>query len=196
MKIKFILLFVLSLLFSGCGHMSSFNSIEGKLLNEEHYATINDIDYQSGESTAFGVGLTNKVKQKSNGGFSFDYSIYPDLSYESSELVTHNSTVSEVNKKLDMNRVSMFYSLRGIMFSPVGTFEIDVGAGLSYFDAYNDQTQTGKVEPTFRYEGTYTLFLLPRLYSAVSFTFQESSKGTYSEYYSMVYKLGFLFGGQ
>ncbi|PIP93077.1 MAG: hypothetical protein COW00_19105 [Bdellovibrio sp. CG12_big_fil_rev_8_21_14_0_65_39_13] len=183
-----VFLAVLSL--SSCSFLSKFNSVEGKLLNEENYATINDKDYASGESQSYGISVTNKQKAVSNDLFSLDFSLYPDASFEISRLLPNDRTL----QTLKVRRVSGFASGKGVLHTPIGAFEISAGVGLSYLDAFNDTIDTSKVEPTFRYEGTYTAFLIQNFYGAVSFTFQESPHSTYSEYYALVYKIGYVFG--
>lgn len=92
-----------------------------------------------------------------------------------------------------MRRLSAFLGARGTFYSIIGDFDLNIEVGPSYTEAYNDDFDTSKVEPTFCYEGAYTLFLYEGLYAGVSFTFQESTDATYSEYYSLMYKLGYRF---
>lgn len=47
------LLLLSLILFASCSHIEKFNAVEGKVLYEEHYATFNDIDYESGESESY-----------------------------------------------------------------------------------------------------------------------------------------------
>lgn len=187
---KFIVLLFFVFL-NSCSHIEKFNAVEGKIMYEEHYSTFNDIDYESGESQTYGFSITNKVERAKN--LKFDYSFFPDVSFEQSKLVTSNLANRTAYPEIEMTRISAFFSGRVSMLSMFGNFELDLGVGPSYIEAYNDTIDTSQVELTFRYEGIYTLYLLEKLYLAVSFTFQESPESTYSEYYSLMYKLGYLF---
>lgn len=175
-----------------CSHLSRFNSVEGKVSYDEHYATVNGRDYESGEQQGYGFGITGQVKNKNE--FSFDYGFYPDFSFETSRLVARADLTQQRIQALKMRRANGFLNSRGVFFTPFGRFELNVGAGASYFQAYNDTIDTSKVEPTFRYEGAYTLMFFDSLYATVSFLFQESPGSTYGEYYSLVYKVGYVFG--
>lgn len=181
---RYFVVFTLILL-NSCSHIERFNAVEGKVLYEEHYATFNDTNYESGETETFGASITNKKKYK--GDYGWDYSFYPDIAFESSKLKASN--VPDIK----VRRLSAFLGARGTFYSFLGTFDLNIEVGPSYVEAYNDSLDTSKVEPTFRYEGAYTLFIFKGLYGAVSFTFQESPSTTYSEYYSLMYKLGYRF---
>jgi hypothetical protein len=92
---RFIFLFLL-FISVGCSHIEKFNAVEGKILYEEHYATFNDIDYESGESETFGAAVTSKkIYDK---GYGFDYSFYPDVSFESSKLKPRNPNDQLIHK--------------------------------------------------------------------------------------------------
>lgn len=169
-----------------------FNSIEGKVAYEEHYITINNINYESGESENFGISLTNKVKSQSS-NFDLSYNFYPDLSFEQSRLHPSSAEQRKQYQKLKVRRIGSFANFRLLANTLIGTFDISAGAGASYVEAYNNSIDTSKIEPTFKYEGTYTLFIFPNFYTAVSFTFQEAPQSTYSEFYSLVYKAGLTF---
>lgn len=187
MKLNFsvILLWSLALIFSSCAQLENFNAVEGKVLYEEHYATFNNVDYESGEMETYGASITNKKEYKDDYGW--DYSIFPDVTFEGSKLRAGG------HPDIKVRRLSAFIGARGTFYSFLGTFDLNIEVGPSYVEAYNDALDTSKVETTFRYEGVYTLFLFKGLYGAVSFTFQESPSTTYSEYYSLMYKLGYRF---
>lgn len=186
------LIVIISLSFLvSCSHLSRFNSIEGKVNYDEHYATVNGTDYESGEQQGYGVGITGQVKNKKE--LVFDYGFYPDFSFETSRLVARTDLNQQRLQSLKTKRVNGLMNTRGVLFSPIGRFELNVGVGASYFQAYNDTIDTSKVEAVFKYEGVYTLMLFDKLYASVSFLFQESPGSTYGEYYSLVYKLGYVF---
>lgn len=181
------------LLSSGCARFRSLNAIEGKLHYDEHYSTFNNIDYESGESEEYGLSVSGKTDRQKDFTLKFDYSFYPDISYESSKMNPSNISLRSSATKIETTRFSTFISVRGSMYTPIGSLEISAGSGLSFLQASGDQIDTSKLEPTFRYQGTYTLFFLDRLYGAAQFTFQESPASSYSEFYSISYNLGFLF---
>lgn len=174
------------LCFSSCSSIEKLNAVEGKVLYEEHFATFNNTNYESGEIETYGASVTNKI-QYDKKDYGFDYSFFPDISFESSKLRAGNQP------QIKIRRVSAFMGARGTFYSLFGTIDLNILVGPSYIEAYNDSLDTSKIEPTFRYEGVYTLFLFEGLYGAVSFTFQESPSSTYSEYYSLMYKLGYRF---
>lgn len=184
-SIFFLFLILINFGLNSCSVIEKFNAVEGKVLYEEHYATFNNTNYESGESETFGASITSKKKYKD--GYGWDYSFYPDIAFESSKLKAAN--VADIK----VRRLSAFIGARGTFYSFLGTFDLNIEVGPSYVEAYNDTLDTSKVEPTFRYEGAYTLFIYEGLYGAVSFTFQESPSTTYSEYYSLMYKLGYRF---
>lgn len=183
--IKHLFIIPFLLLGAGCAQIEKFNAIEGKVLYEEHYATFNNINYESGEVETYGASITNKKVY--DGDYGFDYSFFPDVTFESSKLKAVNQP------DIKVRRLSAFLGARGTFYSLFGNFDLIIEAGPSYVEAYNDTLNTSKIEPTFRYEGVYTLFLFKGLYTAVSFTFQESPSTTYSEYYSLMYKIGYRF---
>lgn len=180
-RIFFLIFPILGLL--SCSHIENINTVEGKVLYEEHYATFNNINYESGEIETFGASLTSKKKYGKD--FGWDYSFYPDVTFESSKLRAANQP------QIKIRRISAFLGARGTFYSIFGIFDLNVALGPSYIEAYNEVFDTSKVEPTFRYEGVYTLFFYEGLFGAVSFTFQESPSSTYSEYYSLMYKVGY-----
>lgn len=185
--INILLLFMLC----SCSMIEKFNAVESKVMYEEHYSTFNDVDYESGEVETYGLSITSKEERSSD--FKVKYSIYPDISFEQSKLIARNESDRLSNPRIKMRRVSSFMSGRVSLLSVFGNFELNAGVGPSYIEAYNNKIDTSKVEATFRYEGVYTLYLLDYLYTSVSFTFQESPSSTYSEYYSLMYKLGYKF---
>ncbi|MBK22844.1 MAG: hypothetical protein CME70_02470 [Halobacteriovorax sp.] len=191
MSITILLTFLF--IFSSCSRFQKLNSVEGRLRYDEHYATFNNIDYESEETEEFGFGITGKDTKKGKKGIEFSYSIFPDIALESSKLFPSHPDNRTSFGVIETKRFSGFLSGRGSMFTPVGAFEISAGAGLSYIDASGVAVSTSKIEPTFRYTGSYTLFFLEWLYGGVQFTFQESPQSTFSEYYSLSYNLGLVF---
>ena len=189
----FLLLYLCSTLSSSCARFKSLNAVEGKLHYDEHYSTFNNIDYESGESEEYGLSVSGKTLRQKDFSIKFDYSFYPDISYEKSKMNPSNKSLRSSATIIETTRLSTFISVRGSMYTPIGSLEISAGSGISYLEASGDLIETSKLEPTFRYQGTYTLFFLERLYGAAQFTFQESPASSYSEFYSISYNLGFLF---
>ena len=185
-----ILSLLLLLILSGCS-VFQFNSVEGKLAYDEHYVTVNDIDYKTNESESYGFAITNK--NRSTDGFSFNFDFFPDVSYEQSELFASDATLRSSLENIKMRRISGFLGARSNLHTPIGTFDISIAAGSSYIETYNNSFDTSTVEPSFRYQGGYTAYVFNDIYLGVTFIFQESPNKTYSEYYSLVYKLGYTF---
>lgn len=177
-------------LFSSCSVLD-FNSVEAKLAYDEHYVTVNDIDYKSNESESYGVSITKR--NPGPAGFAFDYDFFPDISFEQSELYTTDASLRASVANIKMRRISAFVGARGNFHTPIGTFDLSVAAGPSYVETYNDNFDTSTVEATFRYQAGYTAYVFKGIYTGVNFIFQESPNKTYSEYYSLVYKLGYTF---
>lgn len=178
------------LLFSSCS-VFDFNSVEGKLAYDEHYTTVNDIDYKSNESESYGLSITKRNPGPE--GFAFDYDFFPDISFEQSELYTSNAALRTTTENLKMRRISGFVGARTNFHTPIGAFDLSVSAGPSYVETYNDNFDTSALEATFRYQAGYNAYIFKGVYAGVNFIFQESPNKTYSEYYSLVYKLGYTF---
>tara|TARA_R110002072_G_scaffold534_7_gene4103 strand:+ start:10688 stop:11194 length:507 start_codon:yes stop_codon:yes gene_type:complete len=167
--------------------------VEGKYKYDENYVTVNDVDYESVETGTYGFTITKKERPKLSGYLDYSYDIYPDISFEQDKLHPSNSGLRSTIETFELRRVSSYLSGKASINSIIGSFELGIGAGVSYFDAYSSQVDTSKVEPVFRYEGAYTLFLTDSIYTAAHFTFVEAPSSSYSEFYSLSYRLGYIF---